>query len=57
MVALQENHTYDLVKLPKGNRILKNRWIYRLKTQEHSSQPKYEVRMVLKGQSEEICRF
>ena len=30
--SLNENHTYDLVKLPKGNRALKNKWVYKLKT-------------------------
>ena len=37
MMSLYENHAYDLVKLPKGNRVLKNKWVYKLKIQEHSS--------------------
>ena len=31
MKSLHENHTYDLVKLPKGKRALENRWIFRVK--------------------------
>lgn len=34
MKSLHENHTYDLVKLPNGKRALKNKWVYRLKTEE-----------------------
>ena len=39
MKTLQDNHTYDLVKLPKGKRVLVNKWVYKLKTKEHCSQP------------------
>ena len=49
MKSLQDNHTYDLVKLPKGKRALKNKWVYRLKTEEHCSQPRYKARLVVKG--------
>ncbi|URE08699.1 hypothetical protein MUK42_06461 [Musa troglodytarum] len=45
MDALQMNHTYDLVQLPKGMKSLKNK----LKTQEYCSQPKYKARLVVKG--------
>ena len=31
MKSLHENHYYELVKLPKGKRALKNRWVYRVK--------------------------
>ncbi|KAF7128135.1 hypothetical protein RHSIM_Rhsim11G0049800 [Rhododendron simsii] len=31
MKFLFENHTYDLVKLPKGKKALKNKRVYRLK--------------------------
>lgn len=55
IVFLQENHTYDLVKLPKGKRALKNKWVYRLKTQESTSQPKYKARLVVKGFSQKKC--
>jgi len=33
---LHENHTYDLVELPKGRKALKNKWVYRLKIEEES---------------------
>ena len=31
MKSLHENHTFELVKLPKGKRTLKNKWVYRVK--------------------------
>ena len=52
MNCLQENHTYDLVKLPKGKRVLKNKWFYRLKIEENCSQPRYKARLVVKGFSQ-----
>ena len=47
--SLHENHTFELVKLPKGKRALKNRWVYRLKQEEKSSSPRYKARLVVKG--------
>ena len=37
MKSLHDNHTFDLVKLPKGKRALPNRWIYKVKQEEHTS--------------------
>ena len=51
MRSLNENHTYDLVKLPKGKKALKNKWVYRLKT-ENNSQQRYKARLVVKGFSQ-----
>ena len=50
--SLHENKTYDLVQLPKGKRPLRNKWVYRLKTNESSSQPRYKARLVVKGFSQ-----
>jgi hypothetical protein len=36
MKSLHDNHTYDLVKLPKGKRDLENKWIYRVKHERNS---------------------
>ena len=51
MRSMHVNHTYELVKFPKGKRALKNRWIYRVKQEEHS-QPRYKARLVVKGFSQ-----
>lgn len=49
--SLLENHTYELVKLPKGKRALKNKWVYRLKIEEYSH-PRYKEQLVVKGFSQ-----
>ena len=38
MKSLHENHSFELVKLPKGKRALNNKWVYRVKQEEHTSQ-------------------
>ncbi|KAA0050388.1 Integrase, catalytic core [Cucumis melo var. makuwa] len=50
--SLHANHTFKLVKLPKGKITLKNKWIYRIKQEEHTSKPRYKVRLVVKGFSQ-----
>lgn len=52
MKSLYENNTFELVKLPKGKRALKNRWVYRVKHEDHTSQPRYKARLVVKGFSQ-----
>ncbi|KAL6323545.1 hypothetical protein AAG906_039125 [Vitis piasezkii] len=49
MESLHENHSFELVKLPKRKRALKNRWVYRVKQEEHTSQLSYKARLVVKG--------
>ena len=49
MKSLYDNQTFELVKLSKGKRALKNRWIYRLKQEKGSSTPRYKARLVVKG--------
>lgn len=50
--SLHDNHTFELVPLPKGKRALKNRWVYRLKQEEKSLKPRYKARLVVKGFSQ-----
>nr|GEW49645.1 retrovirus-related Pol polyprotein from transposon TNT 1-94 [Tanacetum cinerariifolium] len=52
MNSLHENNTFELVKLPKGKRALKNKWVYKLKTEELTSRPRYKARLVVKGFSQ-----
>ncbi|CAH9113366.1 unnamed protein product [Cuscuta europaea] len=52
MNSLHENNTFELVKFPKGKRALKNKWVYKVKTEEHNSQPRYKARLVVKGFSQ-----
>ena len=52
MNSLYENDTFELVNLPKGKKALKNKWVYRVKTEENTSHPRYKVRLVVKGFSQ-----
>jgi len=47
--SLHENHTYDLVELPTGRKVLKNKGVYRLKTEKGNLRPRYKARIVVKG--------
>ena len=47
--SLLENHTYDFVKLPQGKKALRNKWVYRLKTENNGSQLRYKAQLVVKG--------
>ncbi|GJR18120.1 putative RNA-directed DNA polymerase [Tanacetum coccineum] len=40
------------LKLPKGKRALKNKWVYKLKTKEHTSRQRYKARLVVKDFSQ-----
>ena len=37
MRSLLKNHTYDLVKLLEEKKTLKNKWVYKLKIENNSS--------------------
>ena len=49
MDSLHENHTYELVELPKGKRELRNKWVYKLKPGDGRNPPRYKARIVVKG--------
>ena len=55
MDSLHKNHTYELVKLPKDKKALKNKWVYRIKQEEHMLHPRYKARLVVKGFSQKKC--
>ncbi|KAE8667529.1 hypothetical protein F3Y22_tig00112402pilonHSYRG00274 [Hibiscus syriacus] len=56
MQSLHENHTCELVDLPKGRRALKNKWVYRFKTEDSSSKPCYNAQLVVKGFGQKLVR-
>ena len=49
MDSLHKNYTYELVKLPKNKKALKNKWVYIIKQEEHTPHPRYKARLVVKG--------
>jgi len=52
MKSLYENDTYELVKLPKGVRVLKNKWVFKIKNEDHNSKSRFKARLVVKGFSQ-----
>ena len=52
MNSLYQNDTFELVNLPKGKKALKNKWVYRVKTEENTSHPRYKAILVVKGFSQ-----
>lgn len=48
MDCLHKNETYDLVELPKGKKVLQNKWVFKLK-KEGDKIVKYKARLVTKG--------
>ena len=51
MNSLNKNKTYDLVELPKGKKVLKNKWVFKLK-KDCDKLVKYKTRLVVKGFSQ-----
>ena len=49
MDSLHENNTYELTKLPKGKKPLRNKWVYKMKSLDGRNPPKYKARIVVKG--------
>ena len=49
--SLKKNDTYELVKLPKGKRALKNKWVYKLK-KDDGNLVRHKARLVVKGFSQ-----
>ena len=39
MKSVHEKKTFELVKLPEGKRALKNKWVFRIKHEEHNLRP------------------
>ena len=48
MNSLNMNKTYDLVELPKGKKVLKNKWVFKLK-KDCDKLVKYKAQVVVKG--------
>ena len=46
--CLQKNKTYELVKLPKGKRALRNKWVFKLKRDGSGKLAKYKAQLVVK---------
>ena len=49
MDSLHENYTYELIEALEGKKALRNKWVYKLKTGEDGSTPRYKARIVVTG--------
>jgi hypothetical protein len=38
-----------IMKFPKGKKVLKNKWVHRIKQEEHTPHPRYKDMLVVKG--------
>ena len=52
MKSLHKNNTYELMELPKGKKALKNKQVLKRKPKPNRLQPRYKVRLVVKGFSQ-----
>ena len=49
MKSLYKNNTFKLVERPKGRKVLKNKWVYKIKQEDGNPKPRYKARLVVKG--------
>ena len=47
--SIMQNHTWELVELPKGCKPLGSKWIFKRKMKADGSIDKYKARLVIKG--------
>ena len=52
MNSLKENGVYELVDRPNGKKVVKSKWVLRVKTNEKVEVEKYKGRVVAKGYSQ-----
>ncbi len=50
--AVMKNETWDLTKLLKGRKIIRNKWIFHIKRRANGDIDKYQARLVAKGFSQ-----
>ncbi|KAF3662745.1 hypothetical protein FXO38_11003 [Capsicum annuum] len=51
--ALEANHTWDLVDLPRGKHVIGSKWIYKIKHRANGEVDKYKARLVAKGYTQQ----
>jgi Reverse transcriptase (RNA-dependent DNA polymerase) len=49
MKFLHENNTLELVELPRDKKVLKNKWVYRMKFEGQETKLRSKAQLVVKG--------
>ena len=49
VASLRDNGVYELVDKPKDKKVVKSKWVFRVKTNEKGEVEKYKARVVAKG--------
>lgn len=47
--SLCENHTWDLVTLPQGRKVIDNKWVYKIKHKPSGQIERFKARLVIRG--------
>lgn len=47
--SLKKNHTWDLVNLPKGRKVIDNKWIFKIKHNSAGDVERFKARLVIRG--------
>jgi hypothetical protein len=45
--SLHENNTFEFVELSRDKNMLKNKWLYRMKSEGQEAKPRYKARLVV----------
>lgn len=53
IAAIEKNNTWKLVELPKGQKTISVKWVYKTKLKENGEVDKYKARLVAKGYKQE----
>ena len=54
IAAIERNHTWELTELPKGQKTIGVKWVYKTKLNENGEVDKYKVCLVAKGYKQEF---
>lgn len=53
IVALEDNHTWDITGLPPGKKVIGSKWIFRLKYKTDGTIERHKARLVVLGNRQE----
>ena len=54
IAVIERNNTWELTELPKGQKTISIKWVYKMKIKENGEIDKYKARLVAKGYKQEF---